>query len=193
MEALTVIGRWLGGAAAIALLVVGGYLVGHHVGQLDEQAAQGQRDAKAVIDAQREAREERDRGTQAARVLNARIASLEDQNRQIQERTANVPRIVASSVCQKPGAARLSRAGVLRLDTALGHPVMPTGAGGVPGAVAGADSADAGYDGLAAESVVTVDQAQSNCEANFGRCTAIRTRCLGLIDYLKTRPGQGQP
>jgi len=129
------------------------------------------------------------RGQKAVSTMQARLAQLEADNDSLTRSLAHVPRVASTAACPQPGAARLTRGGVLRLNTALGHPELPASAAAVPGAAAGADPA--GISEPAEPSGISVDDAQSNAEINYGRCAAIRTRCLALIDFLKARPTDG--
>ena len=178
------------GLAAV-LVIAGTWFAGRYAGQADERLANSKKQVALLAKADRDFKAEQQRGRDAVKGMQAQLDQQALITDSLNRRLANVPRVASSPDCPRPAGAQLTRAGVVRLNTALGHPVVPAGPGGVPGAAAGADpaggAAEPGAEWFEA-SGVTVDDAQRNAEVNFGRCTAIRTRCLALIDFLKTRP-----
>lgn len=171
--------------AAAGLLLGGVWAGGRYAGQQDERIAALKRQGLAVAQATKTFQADAQRGQEAVSTMQARLAQLAADNDSLTRSLAHVPRVASTAACPQPGAARLTRGGVMRLNTALGHPELPAGAAAVPGAAAGADPAPAEPSGI------SVDDAQSNAEINYGRCAAIRTRCLALIDFLKARPTDG--
>jgi hypothetical protein len=181
---------------AIVLVGWGIWAVGYSRGHAAAQQGEMQRREAAIRQSIRTYEAELQRGEQAATSMRTQLAALNSTNDDLNRRLANVPRFVVTPQCPNPGAVQLSRAGVLRLNAAIGHPELPAGAGGDAGPVAGAGSSGdrvdapvaAGPDGrMDAASGVGIDEAQAHTEANLRRCEAIRTRCQSLIDYLQDR------
>lgn len=127
------------------------------------------------------------RGSDAVAELRAQLDAAQLANDDLTRRLAHVPRFVSTPACPSPGDGQLTVAGLMRWNSALGYPGMPASACGVAGGATGPCAAGADEQ-LGQPAGVTVDQAQTNAEINFGRCKEIRTRCLALYEFLKSRP-----
>lgn len=173
------VGKVLVGLAvlvAVVLLGMGIYFAGHLVGHAECTAETAKRDTSAISKAHKDYAAEVVRGRDAVIQLNKKLAGLEAENAQLEERTKHVPRVIASAErCPDPGAVHLTGAGLLRWNTALGHPNLSASACGADGAAAGLCAADTG---------ISLVSAQLNAEENFRRGTEIRARCQALIDHL---------
>ncbi len=186
--------QWLMYLAAAALLLCGVWAAGHQSGRQAERIDALKTAGASIALAHRVYQADVRRGQEAVSTMLARVAQLAADNESLTRRLAHVPRFASTAACPQPGAARLTRGGVLRLNTALGAAELPASAASIPGAFAGADPAggpDLSESVIGSASDISIDAAQSNAEINFGRCAAIRTRCLALIDYLKARPTDG--
>jgi hypothetical protein len=188
---------WLMGLLAIAAVLAGTWCAGSHSGRQQEQLVQQAGKTLALAAERQLYVDQVKRGERAVAGLNAQLATQRASIESLARRLANVPRFAPTTACANPAGAQLSRAGVVRLNTALGFQELPTSASGAAGALAGAGATGASPEpghGLTADAQwaepagVSADQAQLNAEINFGRCTTIRTRCLALIDYIKSQP-----
>jgi len=169
---------WLMDLLAIAAVLSGTWFAGYHAGEKQERVAQQAGQALALAAEHQLYVDQVERGAHAAADLLAQLAAQRASIESLDRRLANVPRFAPTAACPNPAGAQLSRAGVVRLNAALGFQELPASAS----AAAGADAQWAQPAGVNAE------QAQLNAEINFGRCTTIRTRCLALIDYIKSQP-----
>jgi hypothetical protein len=170
---------------SVAGVLAGTWLAGRHSGIQAERLVQQDLADEQKAHYERALQQERQRGRQAADALRLQLQSQAQRLDDIQRRTAHVPRVVATTGCPDPAGSRLSVAGLLRLNTALGAS-LPGGASGDAAAPAGAGAP--GDDARWWQPTsVTCEQAADNAEINYGRCTEIRARCLALIDFIKQR------
>jgi hypothetical protein len=192
---------WLMDLLAIAAVLSGTWFAGYHAGEKQERVAQQAGQALALAAEHQLYVDQVERGAHAAADLLAQLAAQRASIESLDRRLANVPRFAPTAACPNPAGAQLSRAGVVRLNAALGFQELPASASAAAGAAAGVGATGAlssaspepGH-GLTADAQwaqpagVNAEQAQLNAEINFGRCTTIRTRCLALIDYIKSQP-----
>lgn len=169
--------------ALVAVIEHMGELRGRYSAQVECNAAK----TRAVETEHQAYVKEVKRGSDAAAELRAQLDAAQLANDDLTRRLAHVSRFVSTPACPSPGDGQLTVAGLMRWNSALGYPGLPSSACGVPGSTSTACAAGADEQ-LGQPAGVNVEQAQANAEINFGRCAQIRTRCLALIEFLKSRP-----
>lgn len=146
---------------------------------------------KALTDYQERVRE----GERAAAGLRDELAARDEQVKSLKWSLRNVPKLVATEACPRPGDVRLSVGAVRLYDSALGgdSEQLPRGAcGAAAGDPAASDAV--GQPACAADSTasdITLSQFQDVSQTNAERFGTCWTSLQRLREFLKARQNAG--
>lgn len=180
-------------AALCAMSFLWGLGIGHKAGDgkvSAQQLRQAQDNLATAVQANKDLKAQMERGERAATALRNELAQRDKRIKDLTWRLKDVPKLVATEACPKPGDVRLSVGAVQLYDAALTDGQGGQLSGGACRVAAGHASADDAAAGCEQPSDVDLKTFQEVAQTNavgFGEC---HTRLRALIKHVNERQGQ---